>query len=476
MKKLLSIITALTVASSATSSLVSCKVLTNPFDISFNNWKTLESLKYEFNEITGEYEQNQNYENKEEDVKKALDGAYGAFGSTIVSDIINSLFYNANLNVTKNSQRVWQYLYTNDDTKDKGIYADGQFRTAGISSKNEAEVKAYYENVTQVASILGYSQWSQNGADKRLDDDTINYINQMFDSSKNQGITDVKIDTNLSVYNGKVNLFESEDNSGTYDENTKKTWTSGEDKNYVSNEIYKNQWAIDNDKYEETILGTNFGVDPYSQLFISEVNGLDETISNLNNNITINQVTEQSEENKKHEQGEILNSQDSSSNDSEQGIEFEYVQKENKDKNNNVTSYTYTPYAYGYALIPMQNVKMQITYNDDRDLRTGEARGNDYILDVEVSGLNAAFKPVLGFTTEIDKNQNLINTKDRKPYVGWRFAGYQFNSKNILGFQEDGKAFTERPDKNMTPTNKKFNDFKIESLKIVKQEKQENSN
>ncbi|AVN64833.1 hypothetical protein CG002_00395 [Mesoplasma florum] len=473
MKKLLSIITALTVAASATSSLVSCKVITNSFDIEITNWETPGELTYKFNKQSKKYEvkadSNKTEVQKKSDVKKALDGVTGTFASTLVSDMINSLFFNANLSVTENSKKTWQYLFEND----KGTYSDGQYRTAGFNKTQEQKIDEYYSSVENISSLLGlmqYSEWSTSNSTKTkkneqsegsnqpivIDPETIKLINdsQMFDSSNNQGITNVQIKSTPNLYKGKIGLAQSSSEQKQSGEDESSIKISEYTSDYISEQTNFNEKTAnetsDSDAtkgYGEYVAGTNIIVDPFSQLLISKEKESPEIA------IQVKEVKEQSEtskENYNKKQGLVLNSEDAQKSD--EPITFEYTKNDKGVK---------TGYAYGYTLVSLEPIDLQLTYNDNRDLKTGKENGKDYVIDLTIDGLSAAFKPILGFTSNKDKDDKQTSF-DGIPYVGWRFMGYQFNSKNIVSYNDDGSAITVTPpDKKMTKSNKKFNEFNI---------------
>ncbi|ATZ21294.1 lipoprotein [Mesoplasma tabanidae] len=472
MKKLLSIITALTVAASTTSSLVSCKVITNEFKIEVPKYAS--SLKYEFKDH--KYVPKESYPNTEADVKKALDGATGTFASSLVTDMINSLFFNANLSVTKNSKSTWQYLFKTDQ---EGIYADGQYRTAGLNSKQQEKINDYYSKVSKITSLLGlmqYTEWSNSqstdvekteGSNKpiTLSEQTIKLVNdsKMFESSNNQGITNVKIKSTPKLYEGKIGLAKktSEETYEAEETNSESIKIDAYDSDYISKKTnYNEKTAKETDPkeptkgYGEYIAGTNLAVDFFSQLLISQWQGSPET------SVEVKKVEKQSDTSKENfkKQGLILNSKNAEK--SKQPV-FEYTEDEKGNK---------TPYAYGYSLVSLEPINLELTYNDNRDLKTGEPKpGNqNYIMDLTIEGLSAAFKPVLSFTSYRNEKNEVVKEKSGTPYVGWRFMGYQFNSKNIIGYNEDGTQYTEKPNKKMIATNKKFNDFNISKLEIKK--------
>ncbi|ATZ17694.1 lipoprotein [Mesoplasma melaleucae] len=461
MKKLLSIITSLTVAASATTSLVSCKVITNLFKIEISNWEAAGDLKYKFDTKEGiykptPYDSSTTDDQKKANVKKALDGASGTFASSLVADMINSVFFNSELNVTKNTIKTWQYLFR---TNQEGVYADGQFRTAGLNSSQEDEIKEYYSKVTNISSLLGLYQYtkytsteSSTKADAnltKLSPETINEIETsgIFSSSNNQGITNVKINFTPSLYEGKIGL-----GNLTGDTEIKKY-----DSNYISPTTnYNAKTAKETEKdpskgYKEYLAGTNIAYNFFQQLMILEVKSTDLELP-----ITVKEVKEQSETSKKNvkKQGLILNPK--SSEKATEPIVFEYTTNDKKEK---------TAYSYGYSLVSLAPIDLEITYNDNVDLKTGTPNGKNYLIDLTIDGLSAAFKPILNFTSNKDE-EDKTTTSNGTPYIGWRFMGYQFNSKNIVGYNEDGTLFTEKRSKKMTATNKKFNDFNITKLEF----------
>ncbi|ATQ35248.1 hypothetical protein MENTO_v1c00870 [Mesoplasma entomophilum] len=475
MKKLLSIITALTVAASATSSLVSCKVITNEFKIEVPEFE--QSLKYEFKD--GQYKPKESYKNTEADVKKALDGITGNFASSLVADMINSLFFNANLSVTQNSKNIWQYLFRTDK---EGVYADGQYRTAGLNSKQQDKINDYYSNVSKIASLLGlmqYSEWSNSQSTNveeikvaeakkpiTLSEETIKLVNEskMFESSNNQGITNVKIKSTPKLYEGKIGLAKktTEGIEKSEEANNEPIKIDSYVSSYISKETnYSEKTAKETDPndptkgYGEYIAGTNLAVDFFSQLLISELQGSPEVP------IQVKKVKEQSDISKENvkKQGLILNSENVAEKSKQP--EFEYTEDEKGNK---------TPYAYGYSLVSLEPINLELTYNDNLDLKTGKPKpGNqNYIIDLTIEGLSAAFKPILGFTSYKNEKDEVVKDKSGIPYVGWRFMGYQFNSKNIIGYNEDGTQYTEKPNKKMAATNKKFNDFNISKFEFKK--------
>ncbi|ATZ20614.1 hypothetical protein [Mesoplasma coleopterae] len=476
MKKLLSIITALTVAASATSSLVSCKVITNEFKIEVPEYE--QSLKYEFKD--GQYKPKESYKNTEADVKKALDGATGTFASSLVTDMINSLFFNANLSVTENSKDIWQYLFRTDK---EGIYADGQYRTAGFKKSQNEEIDKYYSEITNITSLLGlmqYSEWTNSNSNEvqSLDEsgkpfvlgkETIDLINEsnMFESSNNQGITNVKINSTPKLYKGNIGLA-SKTNNGSSDAKetvyepidiTKADYNFkyiSTDTNYNEKTAKETEDSKGTKGYVDYISGTNLSADFFSQLLISSP----EADSTPELDIQVQRVEKQSETSKENfkKQGLVLNSEKSEKDTDP--IVFEYTQDEKGNR---------TSYAYGYSLIPLAPVNLELTYNNNRDLKTGEPKpgSQNYKINLTIDGLSAAFKPVLSFTSNLDLEGKKTD-KDGIPYVGWRFMNYQFNSKNIIGYDEKGIQFTEKPSKKMTATNKKFNDFNITDLTFEK--------
>ncbi|AVN58698.1 hypothetical protein [Mesoplasma florum] len=484
MKKLLSIITALTVAASATSSLVSCKVITNSFDIEITQYKEVKKLKYTFDKTAGEYVAKPEYTTTEADVKKALDGATGTFASSLVTDMINSLFFNANLSVTQNSKDIWQYLFRTDK---EGIYADGQYRTAGLKRGQNEEIDKYYSEITNITSLLGlmqYSEWSNSQSTEVekteegkkpiiLSNDTINEINnsKMFESSNNQGITNVKIKSTPYLYEGKIGLAETNDKKK--ETNNELTEISKYNSQYISQKTNFNQKTANetdpNDPtkgYGEYIAGTNLATDFFSQLLISTPQGTETPEIPIH----VKKVKEQSDLSKENfkKQGLILNSE--AAKKSEEQIVFEYTED---DKNNK------TSYAYGYSLVSLEPINLELTYNDNRDLKTGKGNGNDYIIDLTIEGISAAFKPFLSFTSYRDEKGEVVKEKSGTPYVGWRFMGYQFNSNNIINCNDDGTEITDKKPKKMTKSNKKFNDFNITNLtfeKVIQETKPETGN
>ncbi|AVN60109.1 hypothetical protein CG007_00475 [Mesoplasma entomophilum] len=492
MKKLLSIITALTVAASATSSLVSCKVITNEFKIEFDKKKSVNNkIKYTWNETTKSYIPKQYNENEtgqqDIDFKNALEGYYGIgrFASSLISDSINALFYNADLSSTKNNLNVWQYTFR---TEDKERYSDGQYRTAGLSK--EEDIKKYYDNPGNISSMKGLVEYNKNklknkqteNVDQKdgpiiLDDTTMSFINNMFDSSNNQGITNVKIISDLDLYEGKINKYSK---SSQETKSSLLKWESGDNKNFISEETNYNAKMAKEKKYNDFVVGGDMNAlsfDPFSQVLISGFssnstfeNENHTPLDDLTKSIKINEVNEQTET-KGRKAGEILNKKDDASvkEGNKSNIVFEYSKKENKDKDGKGNgTFTYTPFTYGYALLPLNDLEMEISYNTDIELKTGKPRGDDYKINVTISGLNAAFQPKLGFTTQYKEDGSLDAVNSGNPYLGWQFAGYQFNSKNILQYDENGDLFTERISKKVPPYNKKFNDFNIAKLSFEK--------
>ncbi|AVN64144.1 MULTISPECIES: hypothetical protein [Mesoplasma] len=472
MKKLLSIITALTVAASATSSLVSCKVITNGFDIEITEYKAAGNLKYAFDTNAGEYVPKTDYTTTEADVKKALDGATGTFASSLVTDMINSLFFNANLSVTQNSKDIWQYLFRTDK---EGIYADGQYRTAGLNSSQNEEIDKYYSEITNITSLLGlmqYSEWTNSNSNEvqTLDEsgtpfvlgkETIDLINEsnMFESSNNQGITNVKINSTPKLYEGNIGLAPKPNEDTTYDPIDVTDYSSryiSEKTNYNAKTAKETEDSKGEKGYVDYISGTNLSADFFSQLLISSP----EADSKPELDIQVQRVEKQSDKSKENfkKQGLVLNSEKSEKDTDP--IVFEYTQDEKGNR---------TSYAYGYSLIPLAPINLELTYNNDRDLKTGEPKpgSQNYKINLTIDGLSAAFKPVLSFTSNLDVDGKKTDI-DGTPYVGWRFMNYQFNSKNIIGYDEQGNQFTEKPSKKMTATNKKFNDFNITDLTFKK--------
>ncbi|AAT75441.1 unknown lipoprotein [Mesoplasma florum L1] len=476
MKKLLSIITALTVAASATSSLVSCKVITNGFDIEITEYKAAGNLKYTFDTNAGEYVPKTDYTTTEADVKKALDGATGTFASSLVTDMINSLFFNANLSVTQNSKDIWQYLFRTDK---EGIYADGQYRTAGLNSSQNEEIDKYYSEIRNITSLLGlmqYSEWTnsnskevqsldESGKPFVLSKETLDFINNetnMFESSNNQGITNVKINSIPKLYEGNIGLATKSDNESSDAEETvyEPINITSYEKKYISKETnYNAKTAKETEDskgekgYVDYISGTNLSANFFSQLLISSP----QADSKPELDIQVQRVEKQSDTSKENfkKQGLVLNSKKDTD-----PIVFEYTEDEKGNR---------TSYAYGYSLIPLAPINLEMTYNNDRDLKTGEPKpgSQNYKINLTIDGLSAAFKPVLSFTSNLDLEGNKTD-KDGTPYVGWRFMNYQFNSKNIIGYDEQGNQFTDKPSKKMTATNKKFNDFNITDLTFEK--------
>lgn len=470
MKKLLSIITSLTVAASATSSLISCKVITNSFEIEIVNWKDAGDLTYKFNKDTGLYEVKKDFPSEDKtkitNVKKALDGASGTFASALVADMINAVFFNADLSVTKNSKKTWQYLFR---TSEENVYVDGQFRTAGLNSQQTKEIDEYYKKTKNISSLLGlvqYSKWSNSSAStydseskiKVLTDLQIDEIekSKMFESSNNQGITKVEIKSSPTKYNGTIGLGEKEKDTSEI---------SKYESPYISKETNFNEKTANDTKeddaskgYAEYVFGTNLAYDFFSQLLISTIDESPELP------ITVKKVEKQSDESKENvkKQGLILNSKSEAKAD--QPIVFEYTENDKDEKKQ---------YAYGYSLVSMQPIDLEITYNDNIDLKTKEAKGTNYVIDLTIDGISAAFKPVLSFTSNkvLKDGKETPSETNGTPYIGWRFMGYQFNSKNIVGYNEDGTLFTEKaPNKKMPALNKKFDDFNISELTFKKVE------
>ncbi|AVN62134.1 hypothetical protein [Mesoplasma coleopterae] len=473
MKKLLSIITALTVAASATSSLVSCKVITNEFKIEITEWKNVKNLKYAFNKEKKQYEVLEDEKIIDSDVKKSLDGITGNLTSTIVNDMINSLFFNSDLSVTKNSIKTWQYLFETDN----GTYADGQFRTAGFNSTQKDEIQKYYSSTKNISSLLGlmqYSKWSNIVASDeetaesgfaKLDPKTVEEIekSKIFESSANQGITNVKIKSTPTLYSGEIGLAEK---NGTTDEETDDIKISAYDKKFISESTNYDEEMAEKESgkggYADYTVGigtTAYAYD-YSQLLVSNFNTEDIKLP-----VTVRKVKEQSNESKENfqKQGLILNKENSKKQQDE--IIFEYTEDEKGNKNS---------YAYGYSLVPLDPIKMEIELINDRDLKTGKEKPESkyYVIDLTIDGLNAAFKPILGFTSYKNEKGESVEDKSGIPFVGWRFAGYQFNSSNIVSYNDDGTVLTAKaPNKKMAKSNKKFNDFNITSLTFKEVEK-----
>lgn len=485
MRKLLSIITAVCVVSTSATTLTSCatKLLTNTYTIDLANYDELaKEIKHKWDGkdqyVPVRWESSGNDESakikqEHKEVKSSVNGVLNQ-GNAVVQDLMNVIFFNASTSITNpnRSLQSHQYIFKTDVNN---VFVDGQSITAGINSNKKEDITNYYLEYEKsnkgIASILGLYEYSkykeEQPTTKATPTNLINkeqriFVNKMFNSSNNQGIKSIKFEQNSQFVDGKISLFNSNAEIGSQQkvDEYKTPWISKTKSNYSSKAKYGDG---DLEKY---IAGASSNLDPFSQTLLSN-----SSVDLKNSNIELKRVAEDADfsEVKK---GAILNP----STTPNQPVTFEYKWNITKDKDGKETNRTLATNTYGYQLVKLEPVKMKIVYNDNIKLTKNENGeddyvGNNYEIDITVDGLYAYFAPILGYIQN-DFTEDLKNKE--KLYLGWRLAGYQFNSTNILGYDEKGDALTNsiKPfqDKSLPLWKNKYNEMSITNFSIKEKE------